>query len=572
MNYHNILRRLYESSMSSFRYTPPQDPEQLMYDFYFMASFVDPKAFNEGHPGDGEAAEYNIRTERDKLINYMQEHMLKVLKVALSAEIDHIRKPEIVRAPRKAPANVIEFYNAYKDLYPRSEKKGLKDAALQFHDDPMLRQNLPIKGKEYAEEDSPQAGILAYQTALRIQGLLGQPGDDQFTKDIELAKIFIYIYSKFRWEEGWGGEAWVNIAKAYYNLLLASSEEDKIVWIDHTYDLQHNSGVIFDRIAIYAKLEKSNDGENSWESFDWIQDALDWKKYINDYKDYYEVVSDSLKPLVAAIMYRHGESVEDIMWDPESTEQTPYQGGALFSYVRLKPQLKQLYFRKNIDVGMLKKKTGVIKGTKYMPPALEKMFPGGRLFFVKFPGISEEIPIISSEITFVESPTFHKGDVVTFIDPSQRHKNTDIPADAKMVVIRTSPQMDWGVVVFPDYPKSGEWDVSLLEIKATGEVDDRVFDKTAPFKEGDVVILKPEVIAQVQSEEQKEEDDFSWPTADNFTSVHNSPLDPPIPYKSKMVIKDVYTSERIVTVTFPDYPNITHWEFHFDAIQKYNSK
>ena len=67
-----------------------------------------------------------------------------------------------------------------------------------------------------------------------------------------------------------GGEAWANICEGWLKLnnISDSNISELYIWIDHVYDLQHNTGIIFDKIDDYYI-------DNSVE---WIKNALDLKR------------------------------------------------------------------------------------------------------------------------------------------------------------------------------------------------------------------------------------------------------------------------------------------------------
>jgi len=68
------------------------------------------------------------------------------------------------------------------------------------------------------------------------------------------------------WDEDFGGYAWLNGVKAWFKLLEAKTLSDKCMWIDRVFDLQHNSGVLFNKHYHYEN------GDNP------IIEALDTKR------------------------------------------------------------------------------------------------------------------------------------------------------------------------------------------------------------------------------------------------------------------------------------------------------
>lgn len=60
------MPKLSESFVSSFEYIPPKDPELLLYDFYFLVAYADPKAFDKNEE------QYAVRTAIETCVNHLQ--------------------------------------------------------------------------------------------------------------------------------------------------------------------------------------------------------------------------------------------------------------------------------------------------------------------------------------------------------------------------------------------------------------------------------------------------------------------------------------------------------------------
>ncbi len=83
----------------------------------------------------------------------------------------------------------------------------------------------------------------------------------------EMRKLFL----DRGWKEDYGGKPWSYGCTAWLKLYHASSLNDIQVWIDHLYDLQHNTGSLLNKNPQYRGR--------------WLRDALEIKKHMKDIDD-----------------------------------------------------------------------------------------------------------------------------------------------------------------------------------------------------------------------------------------------------------------------------------------------
>ncbi len=99
----------------------------------------------------------------------------------------------------------------------------------------------------------------------------------------------------------YGGEKWAEIARSWGKLYTVKNPGDKMVLIDHIYDLQHNNDTVFNKVVEYAK-----DGR-----YGWLKDALDFKRDIKNPLEMYDEVSPGLKdPFVYAVKLATGMTLQ----------------------------------------------------------------------------------------------------------------------------------------------------------------------------------------------------------------------------------------------------------------------
>lgn len=73
----------------------------------------------------------------------------------------------------------------------------------------------------------------------------------------DLMSIISKAFNDYRWVSGYGGKKWGMGTQGWFRLNSAKTLQQKIVAIDHAYDLQHNSGLLFNKDRRYESIEYS---------------------------------------------------------------------------------------------------------------------------------------------------------------------------------------------------------------------------------------------------------------------------------------------------------------------------
>jgi len=284
------MQKLLEG-ITSFGYKIPKDPEKLLYDFYFMTGYL----YREW---DDKVVDFVFKEALNDCTLNLQKHMLKALKWSLSAEFRHIGRKyrDTIRFLTSITAEVIfteaelKFIKTYwkeyvvveddlgKALVSDRQDKLSKEAGLdrQLYAGTATDSPAALSGRNESFKDS-------YLAILQAQKKVG-------LNDLQLAGVFEKMFSEESiWPSAFGGAAWAKIARAFEKLITAKSVENRVVYIDHAYDLQHNTGSVFNKLKGYYK--EGNIG--------WLEKALDWKRDAKDLREFYDKVSGSLKPVVA---------------------------------------------------------------------------------------------------------------------------------------------------------------------------------------------------------------------------------------------------------------------------------
>lgn len=239
-------------------YYVPKDRELALYDFY-MVEYLDHVLTSS--PRAAIHADHKLtwafEQTRERLLKALRKEMLEDVLFSITCELRH------------APTSVL------RQLVP-SDQEVVKAFAINYY---RMCNNVPdhlIQNSGMGSGDRVAAWnsyLLSKVPAGAWVGLakraFGEPG----------------------WEMSYGGEAWAAICEAWEELNAASRPKDMYLWIDRIWDIEHNSGTVFNKLNKYA-----DDG-----SYSWIEKALDFKFNAGPW-ELYEKVSPTMKPLAARIM------------------------------------------------------------------------------------------------------------------------------------------------------------------------------------------------------------------------------------------------------------------------------
>jgi hypothetical protein len=260
----------------SFNYTIPKNKEELMYDFYLLTSL--PLWLLDGSGttapvAEGPAMKMLAKEAQTKLVDYLKDDLLDVVFYAIASEFRHAfgfgRVDEIEKVIGRG--NMIKYLKNTGLVPPR----GIK----------MLQQDLKDKSYHYPQQYMKRADHEKFfDTAGRKISYKAVKKTFSDKKFVELCeKLFMAdMWKSKQWIShgynaeykmrygDYGGPAWKGIAKGWLKLNAASTYDKKVVYIDHVFDLQHNTDSV---------LNKSKDYADDYGEHDWIRAALETKKH-----------------------------------------------------------------------------------------------------------------------------------------------------------------------------------------------------------------------------------------------------------------------------------------------------
>lgn len=254
-----------DEAFANWHYQLPADPRKQLYDFYVLSFFAD-KVKSLDPTDDATLA---VDEALDTLIAELKPKLLQGLKLAVAAEFRHIydANHDIKRLQEWfAKHNGLKFFNSYTRNY-NLLKGGLED---------VLR-NPQTVVNDFAKENR---GYVDSYKAISATGI----------SDAAFMYLAAKAYRELNWSSQFGGEKWARIAEGWTSLANAKTREQNITMIDHVYDLEHNTGVVFNKVKSFMV-----DG-----GYDWIKKALNHKR---DATSLYELVDKASGQLSGITAY-----------------------------------------------------------------------------------------------------------------------------------------------------------------------------------------------------------------------------------------------------------------------------
>ena len=288
------------------QYNVPEDKEKLMYDFYVL-NYVDVLLSRSSGESTSSNLKYvSLRDDVDfedslnnaieKLYTYLGSHLLDALLYAMSAEIRHMHQSEKVVLQLKGLEQklFIAYQRAYQVL-SKSDNKTIDLKGLEKIWDVKLV-NLEPEERMAFQSKSYKRSYKAVKTAL--------------AKTKAAPSDFVELCSKLfgmdsYWATNYGGRPWKNIAdgwlklkdaySAYQRTVSPRTKSTLAIYIDHAYDLQHNTDTVFNKLKTYYKSG----------GFEWIKKALDKKANVTKYEELFDNSTGTARYLARLFFKRY---------------------------------------------------------------------------------------------------------------------------------------------------------------------------------------------------------------------------------------------------------------------------
>jgi hypothetical protein len=269
----NELKLLLEKNIY---YKLPKDKEEQLYDFYLLTYLQDlPENKNATGVQQSNPEIESSLSEATKLItDELKPKLLSAIEFAVAAEFRHI----FVNNGAKNLKKFFDEYGEKKFIRKYAEEYKLKSTFGDVWSD-RDREELVDRFKENSR------GYLDSYKALKKTKVSTE-------KIMEMATD---AFKKLSWERSYGGTPWSNIAKGWLMLNNAKTYKDKVIAIDHVYDLQHNTNTVFNKLKSYYK-----------NGYNWIKQALDHKRDIKNVWELVDKASPSARQLAGYVAHAKG--------------------------------------------------------------------------------------------------------------------------------------------------------------------------------------------------------------------------------------------------------------------------
>jgi hypothetical protein len=333
-------RRIFlQESLANFKYKIPNNPQEKLYDFYFLSLIGDAESLRGtnmarawGHQYMGvqsgnqdaygklmpttspeesgfrggyftdERIENLIAATKDtqnKLINHLQRDLLDATYFAIAAEIRHVfdfnTTNSVFEIVNKSDLEYkSEFAKFYKNFTFTLKSLSAANTIKNFTDttDPLYSLALRFNTHENPK-NKEQVATFFKNNEKRIKTYASAKNAFK-NNDAGFIEVAKFLFTDTHWGAQYGGSKWANICDGWLKLSDAKTNLMKMVYIDHIFDLEHNTGSLLNKVERYAV-------GGQW---DWIKTALDYKR--NSTKpivDFIDKISPQLKELADTLRY-----------------------------------------------------------------------------------------------------------------------------------------------------------------------------------------------------------------------------------------------------------------------------
>jgi hypothetical protein len=250
------LKQSIQEKLLKEDYNVSNDSEKILYDFYVLSYLstlnLDVTAKNANVSFFGDIEEYTslIEDAENKLLPYLKNEMLSAVFYSLCCEIRYINSSD---------TDVDILHTTYKQY-------------------PFINSYRKYINSYYGEVEREKS----YKKIISLVG-------DNNANFVQAAK---FIFENWAWEEAYGGQAWANICDGWLRLYNSSNKKDLYVSIDHLYDLEHNTGSVFNKLEKYLKKGTT----------DWLRNALNLKAKIKSIHTVLPLCSSDMKKIALQVL------------------------------------------------------------------------------------------------------------------------------------------------------------------------------------------------------------------------------------------------------------------------------
>jgi len=250
------LKQSIQEKLLKEDYNVSNDPEKILYDFYVLSYLstlnLDVTAKNANVSFFGDIEEYTslIEDAENKLLPYLKTEMLSAVFYALCCEIRYINSSDTDVDILRTTYKQYPFINSYRKYIFRY----------------------------YGEVEREKS----YKKIISLVG----------NNNVNFVQAAKFIFENWAWDEAYGGQAWATICDGWLRLYNSSNKKDLYISIDHLYDLEHNTGSVFNKLEKYLKKGTT----------DWLRNALNLKAKIKSIHTVLPLCSSDMKKIALQVL------------------------------------------------------------------------------------------------------------------------------------------------------------------------------------------------------------------------------------------------------------------------------
>lgn len=370
MNWYKLLKF---AGIKTFSYKLPDDLRERMYDFYMFS--VLPRT-------DDIYAQDALKQVEDVLKTDLKNHLLNVVFFAVVAELRHVfdrnKIDELIYVMKQKQPDGTDNskYIPFLETYHNNYKSLITERGrLSKEDIKQIQQNYSKYGNMSLE----------YLFSLKATDNAMKETDTDPEQVMKLASELFYSSMRVNWQVDYGGSIWARVADSWSKLKNAKMMNELMVYMDHVYDLQHNTNTIFNKMSSYYHYDNGPGCQ-------WLTNALDHKAQIQSPYELLAYVSRPMRKLAPYILHQHygadkPVAVQDfyssdlssnlketwkkwLLYDPKSFNRMPYElKTRLFSATEL-ADIVEIYLKDALH--------SFYMFAAYVPDELKKIFWGNK--------------------------------------------------------------------------------------------------------------------------------------------------------------------------------------------------
>ena len=255
-------------------YIPSADPENILFDFYVLSyiSTINLDVMSKGYGGgfigkDPEELKSLITDAENKLLPYLKNEMLDAVFYSLGCEIRYAAQFD----------DALDF-DEHK--YQWKTKN------------PFMFKYLTKVIRNFENNSRLTTRFLSRASSNSLISVITN-------NSMENKMVFVTgaqtVFSKFEWPDDYGGNSWAGICDGWLRLYKAKTVSDLYVAIDHIYDLQHNTGSVFNKVEKYLKDKVG---------INWLAKALNLKAKIKNIHTILPMCSSDMRKIALMVLKR----------------------------------------------------------------------------------------------------------------------------------------------------------------------------------------------------------------------------------------------------------------------------